>query len=251
MTYLTTVLADNPLHYWRLCDGKSAILHDIGSSPVHLLANSPHVAGSYTGIESGGGSMYGFNLGGSILDGIQTTNASSIELWCWIGSSHGSLEAFLVSHQDQGTSGQLQVAILSSGKVLGRISSGAVTDTAVLSKQAWHHIVVTYSTPTVTLYVDASNRGTATSAGGTGGSFSLALGSLNNGTEPFYGFLAEVAEYNFALNSTQVSAHYAAVSSPPAPVSGDISSFSFTSGSGVFPADSLALILASVRKTYV
>src|SRR6266699_5220438 len=166
MSYLSTVLADAPLHYWRLADGQSYILHDIGSTPHHLPVNSPVTAGGYSGIEAGAGSMVGFTLV-DLYDTFTTTYSGSLELWCYIMDQR-SLEAGLVLFGNGSVNGDFQLWILSNGKPLGRAAAVTVTGLSAASVDAWHHLVITYNGAVAALYVDAVLQGTTASVGGAG-----------------------------------------------------------------------------------
>jgi hypothetical protein len=250
VSYVQTVLADAPIHYWRLADGQSYILHDIGSIPYPLAVNNPATAGGYSGIEPGGQSMVSGNLGGSQNDTFTSTNHASLECWLYWMSSNGGLEQLVAAHGVAGSNGDVQLFILSSGKAFGRAAVVGATDTAVLTKFAWHHLVVTYDGANTKLYVDASLRATAASVGGTGHLAPFQIGGFISGAEVCYGLIAEVAEYNFALSAAQVSAHFAAVSSPGVPVSGSVSDFQLTSGGGVPPGPQADLIYAAVHRVF-
>jgi hypothetical protein len=71
----------------------------------------------------------------------------------------------------------------------------------------------------------------------------------NAGAEPFHGFIAEVAYYNFALSAARVLAHFNAAT-PAVPVSGFLSSYTPAAGSGVLPGAIADTIAAYVSKTY-
>jgi hypothetical protein len=250
VSYVQTVLADAPIHYWRLADGQSYILHDIGSIPYPLVVNNPTTAGGYSGIEDGGLSMVAVDLGGSHQDAFTTTNHTSLECWLYLMANNGGVEALVVAHGVSNANGDVQLFILSTGEAFGRAAAVGASDTAVLSKFAWHHLVVTYDGANTKLYVDASLRATTASAGGAGHSVPLQLGGFFNGTEQCYGFIAEVAEYNFALSAGQVSAHFAAVSAPGPPVSGFVISFTTSPPGGPVPGAQLDEIYAAVHTIF-
>jgi hypothetical protein len=247
MTYLSTVLADAPLHYWRLADGQSYIAHDIGATPRHLPVNSPVTAGGYSGIEAGGGSMVGFTLV-NLIDLITTTNSGSLECWVYAMDLQNGLEAAIVLFGPSGVNGDFQIFILANGKPFGRAAAVGVTAAGAMSVDIWHHLVVTYNGAATTLYVDGVSQGATASVGGTGHNAQVMIGMLSNaGAEPFRGFIAEVAYYNFALSAARVLAHFNAAT-PTVPVTGLISSYSTATGSGVLPGSAADIILRDITK---
>ena len=78
----------------------------------------------------------------------------------------------------------------------------------------WYHLVATVSGTTATLYLDGSSVGTATCLAPASTAFNdVRLGALNGtafggNTRPFNGYLDEIAIYNRAITSTEVSNIY-------------------------------------------
>jgi len=249
VTYLAEVLADAPLHYWRLADGQSYIAHDIGSTPRHLDVNSPSTAGGYSGVEPSGGSMVADRMV-NFLDTITTTASGSLECWAYVMDKRGGLEAGLVLLGNTSTPGDYQLWILSTGAAFGRAGGGGAVALAPLSNDVWHHLVVTYDGASTKLYVDAVLQVSVASIAGIGHGVQVFVGQIDgNGTEPFHGFLAEIAYYNFALSAARVTAHFVAAS-PTVPVSGLISSYAPAAGSGVVPGAIADTLVSYVAKTY-
>lgn len=250
MTYLSEVLADSPRNYWRLADGSSAILHDIGSDPHHMGSNFiPN--GGYSGIESGGGSQYAFAIG-SMLDAvINTTSPITIECWVWILYTNGK-EMLPFEVPGGNISGGYELSILSSGKAFFRGNQASVTAATALTTQHWHHLVGTYDEAHVILYVDGANAGSAVKTGHVSALQQGFIGSAAANFEPLTGFITECALYPTALSSARVSAHFAAAATTTGPPVGGLAqgTFSFSTGSSTLNQQQLNDILASVRKTF-
>src|SRR5215468_592343 len=56
MSYVSTVIADAPLHFWRAADGGGQLAHDLGSRPWTIHCGSLLLG--YTGVNSDGGAMF-------------------------------------------------------------------------------------------------------------------------------------------------------------------------------------------------
>jgi len=250
MPYVQTVLADNPVNYWRLADGVSVILHDIGSLPHHLVVtlSAAVLNGGYSGIEAGGLSVYANQIADSDGDAVTSTANRSVEMWCYQLATRGGSEALLYAHGNAVANGSFQMFILATGQVLFRAALAVAIDPAILAVRAWHHLVGTYDGALTKLYVDGNLKATGASVGGSAVDNTVEIGALSGGLEPYHGFLAEIAEYNFALSAAQVLAHFNAVTQPvPSPISGFISGGLTTS---IAPSAELDLIYAAVHHVF-
>lgn len=101
-----------------------------------------------------------------------------------------------------------------AGTALGWSITGG---TATLN--AWTHVVVTWNGTTPLLYVNGTFVETTNDVGNNGvynpnTTEKFYVGSLINGASPYTGQLDEIAYYPAALTATQISNHYATISSP-------------------------------------
>ena len=100
---------------------------------------------------------------------------------------------------------QFEVGAGSGNKFAVITSSTAITDTS-----SWHHVVGTFASGVLKIYLDGLLVGTNSSAGFTTvttntSAFNI---SLNNATNYFGGSLDEVAVYGTALTAAQISDHH-------------------------------------------
>jgi hypothetical protein len=98
----------------------------------------------------------------------------------------------------------------------GSVYDGAKNTSANLIDDSWHHVVGIMNGSTYTVYVDGSSIGSANVGNGTvsttpstnGGDFKIGARYDDNNTFAFNGYLDDVAVFNRALTSTDVSNIY-------------------------------------------
>ena len=216
--YQDVVLADSPAAYWRLGEAQ-------GATTAADAASSPD-AGTYTNTPSLGqsGPLSGdpdravrFDGAGAFVDvpdatKLKPSSAVSVEAWVKTTATSGVIvdkpytAGTLVSYSLSVASGKAKVAVDLSGS-----HSYSLSSTASINDGQWHHIVGTWGSSSLKLYVDGSSAGTAVS---TTGSLQYSTPKLQIGrfdsTAGSYlaGVADEVGIYSTALSSTQVTAHY-------------------------------------------
>jgi hypothetical protein len=217
-TYYETVLADGPVHYWRL--------NQSGAS------TQPDLVGSLDGTPSGGGSLT--SVAGATGDGDQALSFSNAALSLAgvgdlpVGSAARSVE-FLYKGTDtakqtvfsygvaSATRRSFAVAVNQGGN--GTIGIWTWSDdhstAVVVNDGAWHHIVVTYAAAAseVLLYVDGVLEDTYSLGGtlNTGTTDSLISGDYHTGAFPVTGAVDDVAVYDAVLSAGDVTAHFDAI----------------------------------------
>lgn len=233
MTYLSEVLADNPLHYWRCADAGGYFMYDIGSSPITLYAAS--VLETATGIEAGGGSVVGGAKGfGTSLIQRTSTSPFSIECWCWLFNANSVNVLTGITRLGVGGTDFLLLASDSSVGYQINSQTTSLVSNVVPTYNVWNHVVATYDGTTHRLYVNAVQIATFSSPSGSlnaQGTFVVA--NPNN-----HAALAECAFYASTLSPTRITAHYNAVSLPQSPP--------ISVGQGV----DLSAVLNAVTHTY-
>jgi hypothetical protein len=248
VTYLATVLADAPVHYWRFADPGGWLAHDIGSSPVHLAGGVSAQIG-YSGIASDGGAAAVLNGSGfQTLDAVSQARPLSIEFWLWRLYKSSALESLFYW---DGVAANSVAIDLDAGGQANVFGTGLTTffTPAVIPTQGWHHLVVTLAAGASTLYLDGANVAANATQVTSPVNRRIGIGMQPGFTQPANAFFAEVAVYGAALAAARVAAHFAAQEVTQAPVyrlGGP------PGGGGGLPApgDLFDAILSSVRKTY-
>lgn len=209
MSYLTTVLADTPRHFWRCADGGGQIAHDIGAAVFHL-SGGINLLG-YSGPNSDGGSFLDNGVNGLTSQGNTiplVTSPFSLELWFWpLHLPTGAVE--ILCAWNNSSPGQASIYWNTTGVVQSSVEAVNVFAVLPVTIQRWHHVVVTSDGATERLYIDG-----AFSQGALVGASSIlkviAFGETPAGGNAFYGCLSELAVYNTTLSAVRVAAHYAA-----------------------------------------
>jgi hypothetical protein len=256
MTYVTTVAADSPDHWWRMADPGGAILHDIGSNAhtIPLFTNEPNGI-PYSGMTSDG--LCGVRLSnggvikGSILNAIGTT--WSVECWAWLFTTN--TDGQILELGAAGGNPRIGLRhILASGKILAYQTQLPLTITSVATPtdQAWHHFVLTYDHANLRLYIDGVLDTTVAGVAATNNTYNTFLLTDVNSTTAALGFIEDVATYTTLLSGPNVAAHFAAADQvAQTPVwAGPASGLSGSTGSATPIGPNIDSILSSVRKTY-
>lgn len=251
--YLTAILADSPTHYWRCADPGGALLHDIGSAPRAL---SEGVVGfqatPYVGPVSDGGSAY-FNLNTNCSyqdSDLNVTTPLSLECWFWLTTSAAAAQDF-VGISNGATA--LAIGIDATLHAHAFSSGGGIASAATVTRDAWHHLVLTQTAALGTLYLDGANVGTlAGAAVNINPNFLVGSGGSAGAPTRFaHAAVSEAAVYASALSAAQVTTHFTAADQTTArPVFTGNGTFSTSSGVVTLNSAQLAAILAAVRKTY-
>ncbi|HXA30546.1 MAG TPA: RHS repeat-associated core domain-containing protein [Candidatus Angelobacter sp.] len=223
-TYAQTVLADNPVSYWRLNDSSGTTAADQQSRNPGTLHGG--VTLGQAGPISGGGAM-GFDGTSGYIDvgsssALMPASAFSVEAWVLSTTNpygtvmHGRPRGYSIETRSSGAvcGGTFD----SSGTLYGACTDGSHD---LVGDGVWHHAVTVYNGTTAGLYVDGSFVGsqTAVSPAYTAQNCGATIGAVYidspcNSSTPtgyyFKGSIAEVAFYGYALSANQVANHYIA-----------------------------------------
>lgn len=214
MSYLSTVIADSPLHYWRCADGGGTLEHDIGSAPRHL--GSLVFAGTgYSGPSSDGGAVQtlannGFPQSGDNL--AARISPFSLEVWFWPLTIPGGAAVLL----GWGAPGANTMLLVYNPALTLNINFNAalVGPAGAFAVQRWHQAVATYDGVTAKLYGDGALIANAAQAGPITITQPVAIGAIPAAANVFNGFLSEAAIFPAALTAAQVLAHFNAADQP-------------------------------------
>jgi len=253
MSYVSTIKADSPLHWWRCADGGGVMIHDVGSSPVHAIGSL--VGLGYSGPAAQGGSASFFSPGGyTVRQNIPLTDPFSAEFWIWMTEdAPGAQYACLASDAVSAGVGY-ELAINTNRKMLAFVgASAAINGSTALSTQTWHHCAITHDATTVRLYLDGVLDVSAAVGPIAAWNLHYGIGEKVNATNIVnFAYLAEVAHYNGTLAPGNIAAHHAAaelVTQPPLFTGGGSFDLSTAIG-GNGSLENLDSILAAVQKTF-
>lgn len=251
MTYASTVLGDNPRHFWRLSDAGGQVRFDVGSTPLHMISSNGSAA--YSGIADDGGSEFvNSNNGPVTRTGSLSTVHGSFEAWVFIWQAPSTIPGYLCAWDAVTAGDWLEVTL--DGTNTPKAANGATVITgAALSIQTWHHLCATADGATLKLYVDGVLGPSAGSGALATITRQIGVGIRPNQSNSVFAHVAEAAIYDYALIGAQVANHFAAANTrnqPPIFKGG--AALSLTTGGiiGVGQEPDVSAILASVRKTF-
>lgn len=217
MAYSDTILADSPKGYWPLDDSS-------GSSTVVDLATSPHngtvgagttlgATGKHgTAMSTTGASGQGVSIGaGNVLG----SGWSALTLEAWVKTTSGTNGLPIIWNDNESSARNWRLSLKTGGlpEILFWNASGSLgiaTSSVAVHDGNWHHVVGVYNGTNVLIYVDGTQRGSATNSGNAAANAAatLLIGRHTNGSS-FNGTIDEAAIYSTALSPSQISAHYA------------------------------------------
>jgi hypothetical protein len=232
--YAQLVLANKPIAYWRLDETAGSIAYDCvaGNNGVYnkvLLGQTgdvlldTHKAARFGSLASAN------SLVTNMAIDFATSGSATFSIEAWVNSGTQSADNGLIT---KGTgSGGEQFNLDCGGsshafRFFVRDIAGTphLATSTVANNSKWHHLVGVCDQvhSNVVLYVDGTNAAQTTIVPGSGilsSTNSISIGSRQSGSAAydlqFVGLMEEVAVYNYALSSTQVQAHYRAVSNRP------------------------------------
>lgn len=228
--YQTTILADQPVGYWRLGEGRGAAAADGAGG------NAGRVAGGVTlgvpgAVEGDPNTAMQFNGTDGYVEAadnadLDPTGDLSLEVWAKPAALDSATHAIV--HKGDGPSSeswQYRLTVHSTNQWRGCLYTGAGENSDIClvaptppSTDAWTYLVLTRSGSTVTLYVNGIGVATTTTIATnlTTTTGSLAIGRMSGtAMQYFNGGIDEVAVYNKALTAAQVRDHYRAARPRP------------------------------------
>lgn len=217
-SYRAVVLADSPVGYWRLGESAGTTATDIGSGAHNgTYVNTPTlgVAGALsdadTAVTFASASSQRVSIAAN--PSVATDNYA---LECWVKLPNLTTQFGLFAHNG-GINDGWGVGIGDGAGGAGLKLTGVLAGVSFLDSgytfadTNYHHVVMTRESGTTKFYVDGvQTANTSVTAPSTPAGAVMNIAAQNTPTRFFNGTLDEVAIYNAALTSTNVSTHYAA-----------------------------------------
>lgn len=231
MSYVSEVLADSPLGYWRQGDASGTTMTDSsGNGRNGTYVNSPTLAQS--GALSSDPSDTAVLYDGS-NDRADTTwgswqNVTDITVEAWIKTTASGSDRMICARDGNSGHRIFDFLVNSTGKLVftrrelpsGSTSLLSATSTVNVNDGNWHHVAATFDQTTIQLYIDGSPENSATAGPGNGGLRQSATAIFqvacknNGGPNSFFsGTIDEVAYYGTVLSAARLAAHHTASSS--------------------------------------
>ncbi|KQS68792.1 PKD domain-containing protein [Modestobacter sp. Leaf380] len=221
--YGAAVAADEPTTYWRLDDAANATSAVDASGSGAVGTYTGEVSRAQSGVTLPGTDSRAIDLdgrGGYVVSSQRTDDPTTFtaETWFNTTSSNGGRLIGFGSTQDAWSNNYDRfVYMFADGRLrFGVWAPGeAVIDTPrAYNDGDWHHVVATFGSTGMALYVDGALVQTNgnTSVAGYDGYWRLGSDNIWGGanTAAFDGLLDEAAVYDRALTAQQVAAHWTA-----------------------------------------
>lgn len=205
-SYVTEVMADAPVQYWRFAESGGLLAHSIAGTPraPWSVVTPSLMPFGFTGPVSDGGSLVLVN---GVMRHVGTDRFAdapwTFEVWLWT-STHWATAPGNSRIIRFGNGANFEFYHGSSGISINT-NSPFVSTTYAEAGFEWHHYVATKSGTAFLIYVDGTLLATLSS---TGAAFLEGLADLQG---PGYGVaFSELAIYATGLSGARIAAHYAA-----------------------------------------
>lgn len=225
--YAATVLADHPLHYYRLDEVSGQAVVDAGVPG----GNTGSIAGGVVTDQPSmvpilGRAMRFDGSPGTFIDLGLFHLGDSISVEAWVNldpdaANNPSYNAIVARWDgsfelDLAPGDRVNLVVRNQSNAFGLVSSPAPLD-----RGQWHHLVGSYEGGLLRLFINGTNAasasfpGTLRNRGPTPDR--VLIGATRDGVNASFqwkGLIDEVALYNYALSPLQVAAHYQATTQP-------------------------------------
>jgi len=212
--YRDTVVADNPVAYWRLGEASGTVAGDLRGGHPGTYAYNPSLA-QPGALFNDSATSVGFDGTSQFVqipsDASTNTATFSAEVWVRPTGGNGTYRGVITDrfyprgyNLYLGGSGAWEFWI-NSGSGMAVIGGGSST------LNAWHHVVGTFDGSNAILYVNGVQvASTAVSSGyQSQAQAPIVIGQADSGNNFYFpGQLQEAAIYSTALSTTQVQHHY-------------------------------------------
>lgn len=212
MAYNTTILADSPLIYFQLNETSGTTFANSGSNGGASSAIGAGVTKGQSGVDGSNaillsGTSTGYFTASSTPN-FMSDNQFSVEAWVKTTTS-GAKTIVAYNPGSRGFSLGTNSSNRATFSIMNNNGTSTVTasgSTNLINDGNWHHIVATAASATLTIYVDGVSTQNTSALGGTYGiTGDFVVGATSSG---FTGTVDEVALYDGALTSTQVTTHF-------------------------------------------
>ncbi len=224
-SYISEVLADNPLHFWRLGETSGSVAVDeiSGKNGTYSGSLNLGVPGALGGSDTG----VNFNNGQVIITNVADFPSTALSVEFWMQSSETTLDSTIFSYGVAGFFNEFLIFDAPNFNI--HINEGAAGASGVLGSDGnLNHIVVTWNSADgqVKIYKNGVHSSTQILSAGSpltsGGTIVLgqeqdALGGGFDAGQRYTGLLDEVALYSTVLSDERILAHFNGDSALPVP----------------------------------
>jgi hypothetical protein len=227
MSYLSEVLADNPLCYYRFNELTGLLAADSSGNGRDGAYQPSGITLGVTGATniSDSGKAVTFTDPASYmdsgLDGVLSPGTGDFTIECWIKRTLPDLIASIVGKAPVGAGNSIEVALDNLGKINFNLNGGTLSGGVTVSDNAFHHIVALRNGGVTRIYVDGALDQSGSISGAISPSATMLVGRKNKDDILLTGFatgtIDEVAWYGTALSLARIQAHFTAATTAPPP----------------------------------
>lgn len=228
--YPSHVTADGAQPYWRFAETSGSSFASAVGSYTGTWSGSPSLnqPGALSSDSNGSVKLNGSSQYGNVPNatGLSKSNNFTLEVWFKRAGGTGTLQALAGKPLTTTTKSENYALWLTTGnKVEFQVgngtnksqvldSSGTITDTT-----NWHHVVATFASGVMKLYLDNGSPTTVTAAFTAAGTNTSTFDIGRAGAANYFnGSLDEMALYGSVLTATQIADHYTTATTTPPPV---------------------------------
>jgi len=235
ISYAQTVLADNPVAYWRLDETNGTVAHDswgghdgqynnVNLGQAGYNTNDPNTAAEFGTLVTP--DSYVGNIQGIDFSTFANNATFSVEAWVNGEGFAQTSGAGIVTYGYGGGGEQFNLDTGNGGRfrfsVRDAVNIAHNANSTIAPSNTWQHLVGVCDEPNgfTHLYLNGVDIADATISGGVQlGTSPISIGARQGGINTTYnlnfaGLIDEVALYNYALSATQVLNHYLAGTNP-------------------------------------
>jgi len=244
VSYLSEVLADAPLGYWRMAESGGARLANIGSAGLggYFQSLLAPLALPYTGPNANGGSCNMNPALAYFTDPVATVWTFEALVY-WGRPQANNAKSFAeFADNPANAAWRFQIDCPTSHFRVLRNGAALITNAVARPPDHWYHVVTVQDGVNVTLYMNAVADGAAASP--TPGNLVAPVTLMSDtvsGANPSM-WMSEAALYDVALTPARITAHFLAIDNFASPVWRGVTT---TDTSGI-----LAQIRDAVYKTF-
>ncbi len=225
--YRTEVLGDSPYLFWRVNETSGVAMNDAGTGNKDgtLLGQTYALGQASALVSEPRDKALGLTIG-VINANTNVTAPGTFSVEAWVRSTSNSGGRILGFGNGTGSNPSSvvdrQLYLAPTGKVMFGIGSTkkTVASSGTVNNGAWHHVVGTYGSGTMRLYVDGVSQGSSTAntismSGIWRAGAEQMSGWAGNPTDQYFeGTLDELAVYTDVVTPAEVLSHYNAGKTP-------------------------------------
>ena len=221
--YAGQAQTDGAQPYWRLGETSGTTFASTVGTFNGTWSGSPTLGatGALTGDSNKAATLNGTSQYGTVANASALSKTNNFSLELWVKRSKNAASQAVAGKPLTATTKSENYALWfdTANKIRFEVGNGTtsktVTSAAALDTN-WHHVVATFASGALKIYVDGTLSASATATFTTAATNSSTFDVGRSGTTNYYGgSIDEIAVYATALSATQIADHYAKGTNAP------------------------------------